>query len=79
MTHDIAHNLNIGLDFDEEREDSVRLCKKDKKPCTNIGGVMDYFQVSAHLEHYFDNLKQHFLNALTYFLFFFTSDFYISW
>ena len=44
MAHEIGHNLNMNHDFDGT-PGVTRTCSTDNSICTNIGGIMDYYQV----------------------------------
>ena len=41
----MGHNLGMRHDFDPNPGDD-RFCMIDGSSCTDVGGVMDYFQVS---------------------------------
>ena len=43
MAHEIGHNL--GMDHDFNGSPGVTRLDSKGRTCTNVGGVMDYFQV----------------------------------
>ena len=42
VVHEIRHNLGMGHDFIGVDLNAKRFAKKDKAPCTAVGGFMDY-------------------------------------
>ena len=44
IAHEIGHNINMKHDFDNNTPGYPRICPTDSSSCTNIGGIMDYFQ-----------------------------------
>ena len=57
----MGHNLGMRHDFDPNPGDD-RFCTTDGSSCTDVGGVMDYFQVSLFkifffLEYAFFNIQ----------------------
>lgn len=48
LAHEIGHNLNMRHDFEDIRgpdDKDVRVCPTDGSSCTDVNGIMDYFEL----------------------------------
>ena len=49
LAHEIGHNINMSHDFEDVRGPSdkdIRTCPTDGTSCTDINGIMDYYETS---------------------------------